>query len=107
MARRTKRHRTPWLSYALVVIGGVLMGLPFFDMISSSFKGPGEYGILPYHFLPHDFTWSNYGAAFDQLELGRLFLNSVIVTVTVTASVLVASALADTRWPSCASAVET
>lgn len=90
---RNRRSRTPWLSYTVVAIGGVLMALPFLDMLSSSFKGPGEYGILPYHFLPHDFTWSNYGAAFSQLQLGHLFLNSVIVTLAVTASVLVTSAM--------------
>ncbi|GAA0979899.1 carbohydrate ABC transporter permease [Acrocarpospora macrocephala] len=93
MARGNRRHRPPWLSYTLVAIGGVLMALPFLDMISSSFKGSGEYGILPYHFLPDSFTWSNYAAAFDQLQLGRLFLNSVIVTLTVTAAVLVTSAM--------------
>jgi multiple sugar transport system permease protein len=93
MVRRNRRRRIPWLSYIVVAIGGVLMALPFFDMFSSSFKGPGEYGILPYHFLPEHFTWSNYGAAFDQLQLGRLFLNSVIVTLTVTASVLATSAM--------------
>ncbi|WP_214411896.1 carbohydrate ABC transporter permease [Sphaerisporangium fuscum] len=93
MAHRDRGHRFPWLSYTLVVIGGVLMALPFLDMISSSFKGRGESGILPYHFLPHDFTWSNYAAAFDQLQLGRLFLNSVIVTLSVTAGVLATSAM--------------
>jgi multiple sugar transport system permease protein len=94
MARRNSRSRTPWLSYAVVAVGGVLMAMPFFDMLSTSFKGSGEYGLLPYHFLPQDFTWSNYSAAFDQLQLGRLFLNSVIVTGVVTASVLITSAMA-------------
>jgi multiple sugar transport system permease protein len=93
MARRNKRNRIPWISYTVVAIGGVLMAMPFFDMLASSFKGAGEYGILPYHFLPHHFTWSNYSAAFDQLQLGHLFLNSVIVTLTVTASVLLTSAM--------------
>jgi len=94
MAIRNKRVRTPWLSYTLVALGGIVMTLPFLDMLFSSFKGPGEYGILPYHFFPQDFTWSNYGAAFEQLELGRLFLNSVLVTAVVTASVLITSAMA-------------
>ncbi|MGN6426746.1 carbohydrate ABC transporter permease [uncultured Leifsonia sp.] len=92
--RRNKRVRTPWFSYIVVAAGGVAMALPFFDMVSSSFKGSGEYGILPYHFLPQDFTWSNYGAAFEELQLGKLFLTSVIVTVAVTASVLITSAMA-------------
>ena len=45
--RRNKRVRTPWFSYIVVAAGGVAMALPFFDMVSSSFKGSGEYGIIP------------------------------------------------------------
>ncbi len=92
--RKSIRHPFPWLSYLVVAIGGILMALPFFDMVSSSFKGAGEYGILPYHFLPHAFTFGNYGAAFDQLNLGHLFYNSVLVTTVVTFSVLLTSAMA-------------
>lgn len=70
-----------------------MMTLPFLDMVSSSLKGPGEYGVLPYHFLPQDVTWGNYSAAFMQLDLGRLFTNSVVVTGVVTFSVLLTSAM--------------
>lgn len=94
MARTSRRRPVPWISYLVVVIGGVMMTLPFFDMVSSSFKGPGEYGLLPYRFLPQNFTWDNYAAAVTQLELGKLFTNSVIVTAVVTVSVLLTSAMA-------------
>jgi multiple sugar transport system permease protein len=70
------------------------MAMPFFDMVSTSFKGAGEYGVLPYHFLPHDFTVANYTAAIRQMQLVRLFTNSVLVTGVVTLSVLVTSAMA-------------
>src|SRR6218665_2206589 len=94
MAVRNKRVRTPWLSYTLVAVGGILMALPFFHILFNSLHTPGEYGILPYHFLPQNFTWSNYSAAFDQLQLGQLFMNSVLVTLVVTTSVLITSAMA-------------
>lgn len=92
--RRSRRRKIPWISYAVVLIGGIGMAMPFLDMVSTSFKGPGEYGVLPYHFLPHDFTLANYTAAFHQMQLGRLFRNSVIVTLSVTVSVLITSAMA-------------
>jgi multiple sugar transport system permease protein len=44
--------------------------------------------------LPDSFSLDNYRAAFDQLELVRLFRNSVIVTVSVTLSVLITSSMA-------------
>lgn len=93
MARRRRKH-TPWLAYAVVVIGGVSMAMPFLDMVFTSLQGAGEYGILPYHMFPKNWTWTNYGAAISQLKLGHLFANSVLVTVVVTASVLLTSSLA-------------
>ncbi len=47
MAARNKRVRTPWLSYTLVAIGGVLMALPFLDMLFSSFKGRANTASSP------------------------------------------------------------
>jgi multiple sugar transport system permease protein len=93
-----------WLAYLVVIIGGVTMVLPFLDMVMSSFKGPGEYGLLPYRLLPEQPNLDNYRIAFEQLELGRLFTNSVIVTLSVTVLVLVTSsmagyALAKLRFP--------
>jgi putative chitobiose transport system permease protein len=88
------KRRFPWLSYLVVIIGGVAMVLPFLDMVMSSFKGAGEYGVIPYQFFPESFSLDNYRDAFSQLELGRLFRNSVIVTVSVTVSVLVTSSMA-------------
>lgn len=93
-SRTKKRHPFPWISYLVVAIGGVMMVVPFLDTVFSSLKGPGEYGIFPYRFLPDTWTWDNYTAAFEQLQLGKLFFNSVVVTLVVTASVLITSAMA-------------
>ncbi|MBW1640886.1 MULTISPECIES: carbohydrate ABC transporter permease [Microbacterium] len=91
---RSRRHPFPWISYLVVAIGGVLMVIPFLDTVFSSLKGPGEYGIFPYRFLPEVWTWDNYASAVEQLQLGKLFLNSVVVTLVVTVSVLITSAMA-------------
>ncbi len=94
MATCTRRRKAPWLSYLMVAVGGLVMVVPFVDIVSVSFKGPGEYGLLPFRFFPKDFTWDNYVAAFNQLQLGRLFMTSTIVTIIVTFSVLVTSSMA-------------
>jgi multiple sugar transport system permease protein len=86
--------RFPWASYTLVVIGAVLTVVPFLDMLLTSFKGPGEYGRLPYRFLPEAFEFSNYRAAMRQLNLPLLFRNSVIATALITGSILMTSSLA-------------
>lgn len=91
-ARRPRRF--PVISYGIVIIGAIFVVVPFLDMISTSFKGSGEFGSLPYKFLPKHLDWSNYRAAAHSLDLARLFRNSVIVTVAVTAAVLVTSSMA-------------
>lgn len=94
MATRIRRHKAPWLSYLLMIAGGIVMVVPFVDIVSVSFMGKGEYGLLPFRFLPKNFTWDNYVAAFGQLQLGRLFMTSTVVTIIVTFSVLVTSSMA-------------
>ncbi|UNO42909.1 carbohydrate ABC transporter permease [Streptomyces sp. MST-110588] len=98
------RARFPWLSYLVVVLGAVLTLVPFLDMLLTSFKGPGEYGRLPYRFLPQAFDLSNYRAAVTRLDLPLLFRNSVVATTVITVSVLLTSsmagyALAKLRFP--------
>ncbi|MEV0375186.1 carbohydrate ABC transporter permease [Streptomyces sp. NPDC050636] len=88
------RRRFPWTSYALVGIGAVLTLVPFLDMLLTSFKGPGEYGKLPYRFLPEAFDFSNYRDAAEQLNLPLLFRNSVIATALITGSIIMTSSLA-------------
>ncbi|KOT64772.1 MULTISPECIES: carbohydrate ABC transporter permease [Streptomyces] len=89
-----RRGRVPWLSYLLVGLGAVVTVVPFLDMLLTSFKGPGEYGRLPYRFLPEAFDLSNYREAFVRLNLPLLFRNSVVATAVITGSVLLTSSLA-------------
>ncbi|MFI0218468.1 carbohydrate ABC transporter permease [Streptomyces lydicus] len=87
-------RRRPWGAYAVVATGAVLTVVPFLDMLLTSFKGPGEFGKLPFRFLPQAFDLSNYRTALHQLNLPLLFRNSVVATVVITGSTLVTSALA-------------
>ncbi|MFD8330760.1 carbohydrate ABC transporter permease [Streptomyces lydicus] len=91
---RRRGRRRPWGAYAVVATGAVLTVVPFLDMLLTSFKGPGEFGKLPFRFLPQAFDLSNYRTALHQLNLPLLFRNSVVATVVITGSTLVTSALA-------------
>ncbi|GAA4893338.1 carbohydrate ABC transporter membrane protein 2, CUT1 family (TC 3.A.1.1.-) [Stackebrandtia albiflava] len=89
-----KPRRFPWFSYLLVAVGALIMVVPFLDMVFTSFKGPGEFGRLPYRFLPEDFDFANYGAAFSQLDMPRLFANSILMTGVAVFSTLLTASLA-------------
>jgi multiple sugar transport system permease protein len=89
-----KPARTPWISYALIVLGSVIMIFPFLDMVFSSFKSASEYASLKYSLLPKTFVFDNYRMAFEQLKLGKLFRNSLIRSVSIMVLVLLTSSMA-------------
>lgn len=90
--------------YLPLLVSILLIGLPLLWLILSSFKTQGE--ILTNHivWLPSSLYFGNYQQAFDIVPFGRVFLNSVIVTVIgagikVILAILSAYALVFVRFP--------
>lgn len=75
------------LKYAVLGIGAVIFAYPFLWMIASSLKPEAQIG--GFGLYSPDFTLSNYTQVFTRIPIGRAFLNSIIVSITTTASVLV------------------
>ncbi|HEX7055787.1 MAG TPA: carbohydrate ABC transporter permease [Bacilli bacterium] len=88
-----KRRKFPWFSYLVVVVGSVMMVFPFLDMLMSSFKGPAQFASLYYKFLPDEYHFENYKMAFELLDMGLLFRNSVLRSILTTAIVLLTSSM--------------
>lgn len=77
------------LLHVALVIGLIVMAVPFVWMILGSFKTTGELRRLPPTWIPEDPTFSNYRDLFQRLDFPRYFFNSVVVAVLVTAGNLV------------------
>lgn len=73
---------------------GILMLFPFLWMISSSLKNSVEAFATPPTLLPKAPTLENYRHVFETLDMPRLFLNSIAVSVTVVFIQIASSALA-------------
>jgi ABC-type glycerol-3-phosphate transport system permease component len=58
---------------------------PFLWMLSTSLKDPAEVALRDPTIFPRSFAVENYAAAFARGNLGRYFINSVIVAVATTA----------------------
>ena len=90
-----RRFRRPngWviLSYALLTLGALAMVFPFAWMLLSSFKEYRE--ILSFQIWPERFTLANYLEVLTKTAFPRWFLNSLIVAVGTTSSVLFFCAL--------------
>jgi ABC-type glycerol-3-phosphate transport system permease component len=94
-ARKIKTE-SPFLSkfliYTILIIGAVIAITPFFWMISNSLMTFGE--TIINKMLPARPNWKNYSDVIEQIKLGKLFLNSVLLALGTIAGLLFTSILA-------------
>ena len=81
------------LNYAFLLLVAFTVLLPFYWMIISSVKSLGEYRLDPPTLFPVEFHFDNYLYAFQTVNLGRLFLNTIFVGVVSTLLSLVITIL--------------
>ena len=82
------------LKYGILALGAVVMVLPFVWMILSSLMSAREVIARPITWFPSALRFGNYSALADAIPLGRMYLNSTVVTVAATLGILLTSSLA-------------
>lgn len=80
--------------YLLLVLLALVMIVPFLWMIATSLKAPGSVLTIPPEVIPRNPTLESYRRVTEVVPLGRMFLNSVIVTTACVASQLITGSLA-------------
>lgn len=92
------RRRAPWWQLvgeeAILVVGAVLMVLPFAWMVSTALKSPAEILQWPPSFIPENPSLANFVFVFERAPFARWLLNSLILAVSSTVAILLTSALA-------------
>ncbi|UOQ44035.1 carbohydrate ABC transporter permease [Halobacillus salinarum] len=78
--------------YVLAIALLLFTGVPFFIMVSASFKSQIEFMGSPWA-LPENFSFENYRLLFES-DFFHFFLNSVIVSVISVVAVIVLAAMA-------------
>ena len=81
------------LLYTFLSIMALIVVFPFYWMIISSLKTTVEYRLSVPTLFPRQIMWSNYVEAFSAANLGRLFINTVIVGIVSTLLSLVITIL--------------
>ena len=80
--------------YGFLAIMALIVLFPFYWMLISSLKTVSEYERTVPTLWPHQIKWANYSAAFTgELNLGRLFLNTILVGVVSTILSLIVTVL--------------
>ncbi len=83
-----------WLPGLLILAAGMTMVVPFLWTVSTSLKPHETVLQLPPKLVPDPATLDNYRRLGDVLPFWRIFVNSVIVTLTSTAAQVFTSAMA-------------
>jgi len=80
--------------HAVLILGSVLMLLPFLWMLSTSLKEPREIFTFPPTWIPSRLAWENYGTTVRSMPFGRFYVNSLVVATSVTVLQLLTASLA-------------
>lgn len=79
---------------AILIAGTLVVLVPVFWLLISSFKTPEELAARPPVIFPESFSLSNYTEALQSFGFPTYFMNSVIVTVGATVLTLVINSMA-------------
>lgn len=90
--------------YAVLIVTALLMIGPFYWMVATSFKPPGDIFASPPKWIPSPWTLSNYRDVFTLFPFARFFVNSVVVAglivgLNVVFDTAAAYAFAKLRFP--------
>ena len=81
------------LIYLFLIAMAIVVIFPFYWMIISSLKSTVEYRLPTPTLFPQEILWGNYAEAFTAANLGRLFVNTIIVGCVSTLLSLVITVL--------------
>ncbi len=88
-----KKIISKFLVYAFLIIIAIAVLFPFYWMLNSSLKDRAEYELSIPTFFPRNPMFSNYVDAIKAANLGRLFINTMIVGISSTLLSLVVTVL--------------
>ncbi len=80
-------------AWTLLVLGSVIMLIPFLWMVLMSVKSLDEVYTFPPVIFPREWLFSNYLEVWHQVPVTRFFANSSMVSLLVTLGVLMTSSL--------------
>jgi multiple sugar transport system permease protein len=92
------------LHWGTIALALAITIVPFFWLVTTSFKRQVDYLAYPPTLIPSAWTTEGYRVLFEQQDLGHFFMNSVVITLASTAlavflGALAAYSLARARFP--------
>jgi len=79
--------------YALLIIGAILILVPFLWTISTSLKTEAQTLQFPPTWMPNPFAWENYPTALQARPFDIYYMNSAFIAITSTIGQVISSAI--------------
>ena len=76
------------LTHAILIGAGFIYMYPFLWVLAASFKTPGEFFSSGLSLIPHQIMFDNYIYAWNAGNFSTYFMNTIIITVSVTLLVI-------------------
>ncbi|CAG0972923.1 L-arabinose transport system permease protein AraQ [Anaerolineae bacterium] len=83
-----------YAAYVILIVGSIVMLLPFFWMVSTSLKPERGIFTMPPQWIPNPLIFDNYVNVWQRTDLARGMLNSTIIALITTAGEIFISTLA-------------
>jgi ABC-type glycerol-3-phosphate transport system permease component len=94
VTRRSAQTRVQQIvTYALILVGAVIMLVPLLWLLSSSFKDTARIFIYPPQWIPDPWRVENYSKVFEQIPFVRFYWNTILVTGLAVAGQIVSASL--------------
>jgi multiple sugar transport system permease protein len=80
---RARRLLGGLVLHALLIVGSILMAMPFLWMVLSSFKNYAQLYQVPPSWIPNPITFDAYTKVWDAIPLASGYFNSLLITITI------------------------
>ena len=94
MMRGSSRYGRIFITYPLLFLISFIGLLPFYWMLSCSFKTNDNMFLMPLQWFPNPVNWNAYGDAWKAQDFTRYFLNTTFIAVAITVGNLLLASLA-------------
>jgi multiple sugar transport system permease protein len=81
--RAWSRNRSKWLSLAILTVGAVIIMVPFYWMIATSLKMPGNLYLYPPQWIPNPIRLENFRDVWNEVPFATFTRNTAVIVTLV------------------------
>jgi ABC-type glycerol-3-phosphate transport system permease component len=77
------KNRSKWLSLVILTLGAVIIMVPFYWMIATSLKMPGNLYLYPPQWIPNPIRWANFRDVWNEVPFATFTRNTAVIVTLV------------------------